>query len=201
MTPRAGSRRLVALLWLAAVWLLLSCVPALAHARLVQEEPADGTALTESPDRVELRFSEPVDAAFSPPEVHDSDGNRVDKDNARVDPDDARVLVVDLKELTEGSYTVQWRVTSIDGHVVEGSYGFAVTDARGDQPPNNDAREAGGQPAKEHAGHAEREPAVQDGARDSSTPLLAYSVLSIGVLAVVVVAAFVLTRLARRPRA
>jgi methionine-rich copper-binding protein CopC len=135
MTPRAGSRRLVALLWLAVVWLLLSCVPALAHARLVQEEPADGTALTESPDRVELRFSEPVDAAFSPLEVRDSDGNRVDKDNARVDPDDARVLVVDLKELTEGSYTVQWRVTSIDGHVVEGSYGFAVTDARGDQPP------------------------------------------------------------------
>ena len=200
MEPRAGSRRLVALLWLSAGWLLLSCVPALAHARLVQEEPADGATLAESPDRVELRFSEPVDAEFSPLEVRDSDGNRVDKDNARVDPDDARVLVVDLKELTEGSYTVQWRVTSIDGHVVEGSYGFAVTDARGDQPPN-DAREAGGQPAKEHAGHAERELAVQDGARNSSTPILAYSVLSIGVLAVVVVAAFLLTRLARRPRA
>src|SRR3712207_3620642 len=177
MTPRAGSRWLLTLLWLSAVWLLLSCVPALAHARLVQEEPADGATLAESPDRVELRFSEPVDAEFSPLEVRDSDGNRVDKDNARVDPDDARVLVVDLKELTEGSYTVQWRVTSIDGHVVEGSYGFAVTDARGDQPPN-DAREAGGQPAKEHAGHAghaEREPAAQDGARDSSTPILAYS--------------------------
>jgi methionine-rich copper-binding protein CopC len=201
MVSRAGSWRLVALLCLTAVWLLLSCSPALAHARLVQEEPAGGATLAESPDRVELTFSEPVDAEFSPLEVRNSEGERVDEDNARIDPADARVLIVDLEELSEGSYTVQWRVTSIDGHVVEGSYGFAVTDARGDQPPNNDAREAGGQPAKEHAGHAEREPAVQDGARDSSTPLLAYSVLSIGVLAVVVVAAFVLTRLARRPRA
>jgi methionine-rich copper-binding protein CopC len=196
MTLRAGSGRLVALMGLSAAWLLLSCVPALAHARLVQEEPADGAALAESPDRVELRFSEPVDAEFSPLEVRDSDGNRVDKDNARVDPGDARVLIVDLEELTEGSYTVEWRVTSIDGHVVDGRYGFAVTDAREDQPPS-DAREAEGQRAQEHAGHAEREPAAQDG----TAPVLAYSALSLGVLGVVAVAAVVLARLTRRPRA
>ncbi len=199
MTPRAGSRRLLALLLLTAVWLLLSCVPALAHARLVQEEPADGAALANSPNRVELRFSEPVEAEFSPLEVRDSDGNRVDKDNARVDPDDARVLIVDLEELSGGSYTVEWRVTSIDGHVVEGRYGFAVTDAGEDQPPS-EARGAEGQQAEEHAGHAEREPA-QDGAQEGSVPILAYSALSLGVLAVVAAVAFVATRLARRPRA
>src|SRR3712207_6711811 len=153
MVPRAGSRQLVALLWLSAGWLLLSCVPALAHAGLVQEEPAEGGTLAESPDRVERRFSEPVDAEFSPLEVYSSEGERVDEDNARINPADARVLVADLKEeLSEGSYTVQWRVTSIDGHVVEGSYEFAVTDARGDQPPG-EAR-AEGQKAEEHAGHA-----------------------------------------------
>jgi methionine-rich copper-binding protein CopC len=190
----------MALMGLSAAWLLLSCVSALAHARLLQEEPADGAALAESPDRVELRFSEPVDAEFSPLEVRNTEGARVDKDNARVDPDDARVLVVDLKELTEGSYTVKWRVTSIDGHVVEGRYGFAVTAAGEDQLPS-DARGAEGQRAREHAGHAEREPAVQDGTRVSSAPILAYSALSLGVLAVVAAAAFVLTRLARRPRA
>ncbi len=200
MTLRAGSRRLVALLWLSAVWLLLSCVPALAHARLVQEEPADGATLAESPDRVELRFSEPVDAEFSPLEVHNSEGERVDEDNARIDPADARVLIVDLKELSEGSYTVEWRVTSIDGHVVEGRYEFAVTEAGEDQVPS-DARGAEGQKAQEHAGHTEREPAAQDGAQDGSAPILAYSALSLGMLVVVAAAAFVLSRLARRPRA
>jgi copper resistance protein C len=196
MTPRAGSRRLMALMGLSAAWLLLSCVPALAHARLVQEEPADGATLAESPHRVELRFSEPVDAEFSPLEVRNSEGERVDKDNARVDPDDARVLVADLEELSEGTYIVEWRVTSLDGHVVEGGYKFAVARAREDQSPD-DAREAEGQPAEEHAGHAEREPAAQDG----SAPILAYSALSLGVLAVVSAVAFVLTRLTRRPRA
>jgi copper resistance protein C len=197
MTPRAGNRRLVALLWLSAAWLLLSCVPALAHARLVQEEPAGGATLAESPDRVELTFSEPVDAEFSPLEVRNSEGERVDEDNARIDPADARVLIVDLEELSEGSYTVEWRVTSIDGHVVEGRYEFVVTEAEEDQPPGEARGE--GQKAEEHAGHTEREPAAQDGAQDGSAPILAYSALSLGVLAVVV-AAFLLTRLARRPR-
>jgi copper resistance protein C len=200
MAARSGSRRLVTLLWLSAVWLLLSCVPALAHARLVQEDPADGATLAESPDMVELRFSEPVDAEFSPLEVHNSEGERVDEDNARIDPADARVLIVDLEELSEGSYTVEWRVTSIDGHVVEGRYGFAVTDAGDDQPPS-DARGAEGQKAEEHAGHTEREPAVQGCAKDGSVPILTYSALSVGVLAVVAVAAFVLSRLTRWPRA
>jgi len=200
MTPRAGSRWLLTLLWLSAVWLLLSCVPALAHARLVQEQPADGATLAESPDRVELRFSEPVDAEFSPLEVRDSEGERVDEDNVRIDPADARVLIVDLEELSGGSYTVEWRVTSIDGHVVEGRYGFAVTDAGEDQPPS-DARGAEGQRAEEHAGHTERGSAVHGGAQDGSAPILAYSALSLGVLAIVAAAAFVLSRLVRRPRA
>ena len=160
MAARSGSRRLVTLLWLSAVWLLLSCAPALAHARLVQEEPAEGAALAESPDRVELRFSEPVDAEFSPLEVHNSEGERVDEDNARIDPADARVLIVDLEELSEGSYTVEWRVTSIDGHVVEGRYGFAVTNAGEDRQPS-DARGAEG--SKRAGGQAEQGSAAQGG--------------------------------------
>ena len=200
MVSRAGSRRLVALLWLSAVWLLLSCAPALAHARLVQEEPADGATLAESPDRVELRFSEPVDAEFSPLEVHDSEGERVDEDNARIDPADARILIVDLEELSEGSYTVEWRATSIDGHVVEGSYGFAVTNAGEDRPPG-DAQQAEGSEAEGAAGQAEQGSAAQGGAQATSAPILVYSALSLGILAVVAGAALVLSRLARRPRA
>ncbi len=149
---------------------------------------------------MELRFSEPVEAEFSPLEVRNSEGERVDKENARVDPDDARVLVADLEVLPEGSYTVEWRVTSIDGHVVQGRYAFAVTGAGDDQPPI-DARGAERQKAEEHAGHTEHGSTVQGGARDGSVPILAYSALSLGVLAIVATAVFVLTRQARRHRA
>lgn len=118
--------RPIALLVLSAVWLILSCGPALAHARLTEAYPADGDALAEPPEQVQLRFNEPVEAEFDPIEVYDQEGDRVDEDDARVSPDDRRLLVADLGELPEGSYTVEWRVTSADGHPVDGVYEFAV---------------------------------------------------------------------------
>jgi hypothetical protein len=90
--------------------------------------------VSKPPERVELRFSEPVDAEFDPVVVRAAGGARVDAHDARVDPEDARVVLADLERVSEGSYTVKWRVTSIDGHVVEGRYGFAVVAAR-DTPP------------------------------------------------------------------
>jgi methionine-rich copper-binding protein CopC len=118
--------RLAAFFGLSAAWLLLSCGPALAHARLVETYPADGGTLVEPPEQVQLLFNEPVEAEFNPIEVYDQGGERVDEDDARVSPNDARLLVVDLEELSEGSYTVEWRVTSADAHPISGTYGFAV---------------------------------------------------------------------------
>ena len=92
----------MAFLWLSAAWVLLSCVPALAHANLVGSSPPPGSKPSTPPERVELRFSEPVDAGFQPLVVRDADGNRVDENDARVDPDDARVMLAGLEELREG---------------------------------------------------------------------------------------------------
>jgi CopC domain len=39
-------------------------------------------------------------------------------------------LVVDLKELPDGVYGVDWTVTSEDGHVVDGALGFTVDSSR-----------------------------------------------------------------------
>lgn len=124
--PAATARRLAAVLGLSAIVLGLWSAPALAHARLVESTPAAGADPAESPEQVRLRFSEPVEAEFGPLEVYDAGGERVDADDARVTPDDARVVLATLEELPEGSYTVEWRVTSIDGHVVDGTYEFAV---------------------------------------------------------------------------
>lgn len=127
MTTRTANRRPAALLLgLSAVWMLLSCGPAFAHARLTETYPADGDALAEPPEQVQLRFSEPVGAEFDPIEVYDQEGDRVDEDDARVSPEDRRLLVADLGEPGEGSYTVGWRVTSADGHPVDGGFEFAV---------------------------------------------------------------------------
>jgi len=116
----------IALLVLSAAWLILSCGPALAHTRLMEAYPADGDTLAERPEQVQLRFNEPVEAEFDPIEVYDQDNDRVDEDDARASPDDRRLLFADLGDLPEGSYTVEWRVTSADGHPVNGEYEFAV---------------------------------------------------------------------------
>src|ERR671916_3423625 len=131
MTNGAAGRRVALLAGLAAAWLLLSCAPALAHATLVGASPPRGGSVSEPPERVELRFTEPVDAGFDPVVVRDAGGARVDEGGAGVDPEDARVVLADLEKLPEGAYTVEWRITSIDGHVVEGRYGFAVGDPVG----------------------------------------------------------------------
>src|SRR5215212_6924731 len=117
---------LAALLGVSAVWLVLSCAPALAHARLEESYPADGSTLSGSPEQVQLLFNEPVEAEFDPLKVYDQGGDRVDEDNARVSPDNRKLLVIDLKDLPEGSYTVDWRVTSADGHPVSGTRKFSV---------------------------------------------------------------------------
>jgi methionine-rich copper-binding protein CopC len=118
--------RLVALLGLSAVWLFLWCTPALAHARLVETYPADGSTLSGSPEQVQLLFNEPVEAEFGPLKVYDQGGDRIDEDDGRVSPNNRKLLVIDLEELPEGSYTVDWRVTSTDGHPVSGTRRFAV---------------------------------------------------------------------------
>ena len=108
------------------MWLVLSCAPALAHARLEEAYPADGSTLSGSPEQVQLLFNEPVEAEFDPLKVYDQGGDRVDEDNARVSPNNRKLLVANLEELPEGSYAVDWRVTSADAHPVNGTRQFAV---------------------------------------------------------------------------
>lgn len=151
MKAKPGTWRLAVLFGLAAAWLLLLCGPALAHARLVETYPNDGGTLAESPEQVQLLFSEPIEAEFNPLEVYDQGGDQVDEDNARVSPNNAKLLVADLGELPEGSYTVEWRVTSADAHPVSGAYRFAVDTSAAD------ADEGAGEPIEPIEQSAEQE--------------------------------------------
>lgn len=185
--PARTVLRSVTLLALPLALVALWSAPAFAHARLLQAEPADGATVTESPDRVALRFSEPVEAEFDPVEVLDSRGERVDGGDARVSPDDARVVEAGLGGLSEGAYAVEWRVTSIDGHVVEGEYGFEVA-ASGRSSAGGGGEELGGIGADDAAPAPAPQPASQAGPEDGATPVAAYAFASLGVLAVAVLA-------------
>jgi copper transport protein len=118
---------------LAAV--LLAALPAstaLAHAALESSTPAANSVLESSPAAIVLDFDEEVEASLADIQLFDGDGTSVDIGA----PDagaDATIATASLPELGDGLYAVIWRVTSSDGHVVNGAFSFQVgTAATGD---------------------------------------------------------------------
>lgn len=97
-----------------------------AHAFLDQAEPRVGSTIPSAPGEVKLRFSEPLENAFSTIQVTDAQGHRVDAGPARVDAQDRTLLRVPLARLGPGDYTASWRVISLDTHATEGRFTFHV---------------------------------------------------------------------------
>jgi copper transport protein len=97
------------------------------HAELEGTSPGAGAVLQRAPALVVLHFGEPVEGKFGAVRVLDGAGRRADDGNM-VRPAGRRTdLGVGLKpDLPKGSYTAAYRVVSLDGHVVSGSFTFRV---------------------------------------------------------------------------
>jgi hypothetical protein len=117
---------------LTAGWLFLACSPcAFAHAALVKSEPARRAALVAPPNQVRLWFNERLEPAYATIHVFRPDGGQVALPPARLDQQDGKLLVVDLPKFEPGTYTVKYRVLSVDGHTVDYGYTFTVKKAPG----------------------------------------------------------------------
>jgi copper transport protein len=102
------------------------------HSTLRSTEPARGNVVEHSPDRVVLRFDEPVETALGSIAVYDGDGRRVDAGEImRPGPEQVAVAIDD--RLERGTYTVAWRVISADSDPINGAWVFHV-EAPGPQP-------------------------------------------------------------------
>jgi methionine-rich copper-binding protein CopC len=106
--------------------LVLLPVAAGAHAVLVKSSPARRAALASPPARVELTFNERLEPAYSTLSVWAAGNARVDDGKVVVGPEDPRRLSVGLAPLKAGTYSVKYRVLSVDGHLVEGAFPFDV---------------------------------------------------------------------------
>ena len=75
-----------------AIAVLVPAAPALAHSTLIATEPRRDAVVEHPPDRVLLRFDEPVETALGSVAVYDGDGRRVDADvdGRRLDGEDGR---------------------------------------------------------------------------------------------------------------
>ena len=98
-----------------------------AHANLAESDPAANSVLDSPPERVVIRFTEPLEPALSEIRVLDSQGQQVDLGDSALDPEDPTVMSVSVGTLDNGAYTVAWRnVSTVDGHSVRGAFLFSV---------------------------------------------------------------------------
>lgn len=110
----------------AALALLLLGPPAAhAHALLREAVPRVGSTVQAPPGEVRLQFSEKIDGSASELRVLDAAGRRVERGAAHADPEDRTTLVVGLEPIRPGTYRVEWRAVSLDGHVTKGDFTFA----------------------------------------------------------------------------
>jgi methionine-rich copper-binding protein CopC len=103
----------------------LTAQPASAHAARVSADPADNAVLATGPDRVTATFNERLQTAFAAMTVVGPDGNVWSTGEPTVQ---GAAVGIALRELgPAGTYTVNYRVTSADGHVVSGSWSFRLS--------------------------------------------------------------------------
>lgn len=109
---------------LAALGLATTAVPAAAHDQLLSSVPADGETLTAAPAELGLTFNAELAAIGSAVLVAAPDGTDV----SAGEPVTAgtQVTVPLAGGLVAGTYQVTWRVTSSDGHPIEGTFSFTL---------------------------------------------------------------------------
>ena len=109
-------------LTMAAGALLATEAPAFAHAELDFATPAVGSS-GPAPRQVKLTFTQRLERAFSSADVRNAAGGKVGGQSSV----NGNTMSVSVGQLPSGSYTVNWRVLSVDTHKTQGSFSFTVS--------------------------------------------------------------------------
>lgn len=98
---------------------------AAAHSGVVGSVPEDGAQVDTGPERVVVTFNEELQPGFPSLTLVGPDGNLWSKGEPTVEGKSVSVAAGELGPA--GEYTIAFRVTSADGHVVSGTRSFTLT--------------------------------------------------------------------------
>jgi methionine-rich copper-binding protein CopC len=125
---------------LVAAMALAGAPVASAHATRIATDPAENAAMATGPQRVSATFNEQMQPDFAAMTVVGPDGNLWSSGDPQVQ---GAVLSIGVRPLgPAGTYTVNYRVTSADGHPVSGSWTFRLTVAATGTPGPSAAKSA-----------------------------------------------------------
>ncbi|NYH53477.1 hypothetical protein HNR06_003066 [Nocardiopsis arvandica] len=198
LLPRAAA---VLLTPLAAAALALAPSPALAHDALTGSDPEDGQTLDSVPEEVVLTFSNaPMEGGSGSAVVVTGPDEETTYEEGELTFDGTDVSV-GLRTLDQaGEYTIGFRVVSSDGHPIQDTLTFSVTEeavaaAAPESAPEETAPEeeaATGAAEEETAGEPAGEAPADEAAAAEEVSPVALAVLAVvavgGVAAVVLVA-------------
>ncbi|MDT9722546.1 copper resistance protein CopC [Paenibacillus sp. ClWae2A] len=123
--------------WALVTSLLLVCclvMPqwASAHAYIVKASPGENEILVAAPERLTMEFNESLQTAFYDIKVTGPDGTQADDGNVQIDVDRPHILETGLQAgLGNGTYAVNWKAVSADGHPIQGAYVFHIGEPSG----------------------------------------------------------------------
>jgi copper resistance protein C len=101
-------------------------MPIFAHAIMVKSQPEADSTITESPKQVDTWFNDKVGSEYKALAVINSAGKRVDNKDAAQETFDQSHLYTTVTELPPDTYTVRYRVVSMDTHIVTGKFKFTI---------------------------------------------------------------------------
>jgi methionine-rich copper-binding protein CopC len=114
------------LLSIAFLILSTSPLPAFSHAIMVKSQPEENATLTVSPKQIDVWFNDKVGSEYKALAVIDSTGARVDNKDVQQELLDASHVYCTIPTLPAGTYTIRYRVVSIDTHIVTGKFQFTI---------------------------------------------------------------------------
>ncbi|NHM33643.1 copper resistance protein CopC [Bacillus sp. C11] len=98
-----------------------------AHAFITKSNPSENQVINRVPGKVWIQFDEEIQPSFQSIEVFDSTGKRIDQKDGQINPDNPTIIECSLKKnLKNGTYRVNWRVVSSDGHPIQGVIPFQI---------------------------------------------------------------------------
>ncbi len=114
----------------AAAVLAWAPVQAMAHALVLESDPAQGANLTAPPAHVLLRFNSKLEKRLSHVTLSTEKGKPVALPISVNGQERLDRIELPLAPLAPGAYVVRYKVLAVDGHITEGVLRFSVLEPK-----------------------------------------------------------------------
>ncbi|UXR82261.1 copper resistance protein CopC/CopD [Staphylococcus sp. IVB6214] len=96
-----------------------------AHVSLENHQPMQDEVVSNAPDEIKLKFSDPVNVRYTEVQLYNDKGHQVEQLHSD-QTGYSDTVIFRTQQYDEGTYAVKWQAVSPDGHEVSGQYQFSI---------------------------------------------------------------------------